>query len=287
VKKGKESAYTHLLGGGVGGNGMIDPKEFIRGEYLPHLCDLRVGTENNLPYEEQLILPDNRHISVYAKAERVQAAHVLIARNPERIFTLVTHNSDMTINTCTMPGNLVRWFAQNRNTDQSRIYSIPIGLENEYWFPYKQNVMLAATKEERVIQSFVQFSRATHSERNHALNILRPEIYDMHVGANGDRDQHALFCQNLKRYAFCICPRGNGIDTHRVWECLYMGCIPICKKYHAHQFDQELPILFVDEWSDITPELLHETYHSIDGSLFDSDILKMSYWAEKINKECE
>ena len=264
---------------------MIDPKEFIRGEYMPHICDMRVGTESLLLYTEQLEVPDKQHISIYAKTERLCAAFDIIKNNPSKLFTLVTHNSDMPIRTCTMPDNLHAWFCQNRDTEQLRIHALPIGLENEHWFPYKQNVMLTTPKEERAIQSFAQFSRSTHGERNHALNTLRSEVYDVHVGANGNRARHALFCQNLKRYAFCICPRGNGIDTHRLWEALYMGCIPICKKYHTHQFDGPLPILFVEEWGDITKELLIETYNTIDRSLFDSNLLKMSHWSKRINNE--
>jgi hypothetical protein len=30
-----------------------------------------------------------------------------------------------------------------------------------------------------------------------------------------------------RRYKYVICPRGNGIDTHRVWEALYLGVVPV------------------------------------------------------------
>ena len=63
-----------------------------------------------------------------------------------------------------------------------------------------------------------------------------------------------------------------------------MGCIPICKDYIAHRFEQPLPILFVKDWSDITEDLLEKTLESIDMSLFDSELLKMSYWSKKINE---
>ncbi len=267
---------------------MIDSKEFIRGEYFPNVCDMRIGTEPNLPYEQQLDLPDKEYISMYAKSENVCAAHDVIRNNPDRTFTLVTHNSDMPIQPCQMPDNLHRWFAQNRETEQPRIYSIPLGLENEYWFPYKQQVMLQQYFERpeslRAVRSFAQFNRGTHGERNLALDSLDPKICDVYMGANGNQEHHALFCKNLNRYSFCICPRGNGTDTHRLWEALYMGCIPICKDYIAHRFEQPLPILFVKDWSDITEDLLEKTLESIDMSLFDSELLKMSYWSKKINE---
>ena len=27
--------------------------------------------------------------------------------------------------------------------------------------------------------------------------------------------------------SFIVCPEGNGIDTHRFWECLYLGLVPV------------------------------------------------------------
>ncbi len=34
----------------------------------------------------------------------------------------------------------------------------------------------------------------------------------------------------LSEYKFWICPRGNGLDTHRAWEALYVGAVPVIKR---------------------------------------------------------
>ena len=64
-----------------------------------------------------------------------------------------------------------------------------------------------------------------------------------------------------------------------------MGCVPICKLYVAHKFNKDLPILFVNRWEDITKDFLEQSYKYVDRSLFDSDLLKMSYWNKRINNE--
>ena len=46
---------------------MIDSREFIRGEHFPYICDMRVGSEEKLPYLEQLEVPDKKYVSIYAK----------------------------------------------------------------------------------------------------------------------------------------------------------------------------------------------------------------------------
>ena len=273
---------------------MIDPEEFIRGEYFPHVCDVRVGgilypTRETIDIEEDtpeldVAVPEKKHVSIYARTEYLSAAMDVIRANPDSLFTLVTHNSDLLAAARNAPANLHRWFAQNRGIDRDGVYSLPIGLENEHWFPYKQQITLETKPEEpRIAKAFVQFNPATHPERNHALSVLRPDTYDAYTGANGDRSQHGLFCNNLAKYAFCLCPRGNGVDTHRLWEALYMGCVPICKLYVAHKFNKDLPILFVNRWEDITKDFLEQAYKYVDRSLFDSDLLKMSYWSKRIN----
>ena len=35
---------------------------------------------------------------------------------------------------------------------------------------------------------------------------------------------------NQSKYAFVLSPRGRGLDCHRTWEALCLGCIPIVKK---------------------------------------------------------
>ena len=63
---------------------------------------------------------------------------------------------------------------------------------------------------------------------------------------NGDNFDGYL--DNIYNHRFVLCPEGNGIDTHRLWECLYMGTIPIVKANKNVRFYEDLPILMVNEW---------------------------------------
>jgi len=49
------------------------------------------------------------------------------------------------------------------------------------------------------------------------------------------------------------CPRGQGIDTYRFWEAIYMGAIPIITrppKAYA-QCIEGLPVIIVEQWSEL------------------------------------
>lgn len=261
-------------------------KDIIKGEYFPRICDICVGSEDYLKYSENLTIPDKEYVSIYTKTENVAKALDFINSNPDQKFTLVTHNSDLSIDEQKIPNNIHRWFAQNLNYSHPKLFPLPIGLENTHWAPYKtQEMFRTPDVNTRLVKSFVQLNINTHPERKQLIKSIDNRVTDFHVGANGNFQHYKSFIFNLKKYAFCVCPRGNGIDTHRVWEALYMGCIPICKPYLAHMFNDTLPILFVNEWSDITTDLLTEAYHSVDNRFFDSDLLKISYWQRKINNE--
>lgn len=56
----------------------------------------------------------------------------------------------------------------------------------------------------------------------------------------------------LKKHKYAICPEGNAIDTHRFWECIYMGVIPICKRNKVVEyFSKNFEITIVDDWDRI------------------------------------
>ena len=94
-----------------------------------------------------------------------------------------------------------------------------------------------------------------------------------------DRKQ---FLQDIYDSRFTVCPRGNGIDTVRVWESLYCRTIPIVKKETAMRYFQDLPILWIDDWSDIESESwLNKQFERIMDSQWNLEKLKIGYWEQR------
>ena len=52
-------------------------------------------------------------------------------------------------------------------------------------------------------------------------------------------------------YSFVLSPIGNGLDCHRTWEAIYLGCVPVvlCGSL-SEEFTSNLPIFAVEDWSD-------------------------------------
>jgi len=84
-------------------------------------------------------------------------------------------------------------------------------------------------------------------------------------------------------YAFVVCPHGNGLDCHRQWEALVLGCIPVVKSSSIDILYDDLPVLIVKEWSDINNELLQSTIDIFKNKQFNYNKLNLEYWISKIN----
>jgi hypothetical protein len=84
-------------------------------------------------------------------------------------------------------------------------------------------------------------------------------------------------------YAFVISPHGNGLDCHRTWEALCLGCIPIVKTSKIDKLYEDLPVLIVNDWVDITTNLLEETITEFKNKNFNYNKLTLKYWIDMIN----
>jgi hypothetical protein len=81
-----------------------------------------------------------------------------------------------------------------------------------------------------------------------------------------------MFCEpdkyyeNLCDYRFFACPLGNGIQTPKICECIMCETVPVVTDHVAHRELRDiygLPLLIVNEWSDITEEFLNEQWYLV------------------------
>ncbi len=92
------------------------------------------------------------------------------------------------------------------------------------------------------------------------------------------------YCEQMSKYKFIISPPGNGADCHRTWDALYMGCFPIVLKNNIYrETENDLPIIQVNDWSEITYELLN----SYLNKEYNYEKLYMKYWKDRITKDFE
>lgn len=204
-------------------------------------------------------------------------------------FIVITHNCDKNINSVdNLPDNVIKWYSQNVNYMYDRLYSLPIGLENSKWFPHlhKQDKILNKVKEQKKIKNLIYINHNINTnlkERTIPYKLLKDKSYaTIEFGLNGQNFDNYL--DNIYNHKFIICPEGNGIDTHRKWETLYLNSIPIEKRSINNSFYDDLPICFIDDWNEITEDFLNSEYLRITNTKWDLRKLDMSYWINEINK---
>lgn len=96
------------------------------------------------------------------------------------------------------------------------------------------------------------------------------------------------YLTDLSIYVYCLCPPGNGCDSHRLWEALMMNCIPVVIKYEPiSELYKNLPVLVLDKWEDLTVELLNSKKEYFSNFDFNRELIYKKYYIDKIKKEAQ
>lgn len=143
--------------------------------------------------------------------------------------TLLSGNSDFEFRNLRvdLPKSVERAFLQNSFiSDNIRIFTLPIGIEN---LRHARNGFRSTMK----VSDYI-------SKKNRILigpfsptSPIRKEIVKIFANSKGPWDvieNHMSPYEYPKiqsKYRYVLCPPGNGIDTHRLWETIYRGGIPI------------------------------------------------------------
>lgn len=183
------------------------------------------------------------------------------------------------------------WFSTN--TQSKRVNGLPLGITNDtdespvHRIYGNIPMMVEVSRIPREIMNLVYLNFAVHtypSERAPLKEMFSGVPWVTHCDSVNTFEGRRAFLQDVRNHTFVLCPRGNGIDTHRLWETLYMGSIPIVKRDSAHAGWTDLPILFVDDWKDITKERLLTEHKRIESTSWNMDKLKIGYWIHRIKQ---
>lgn len=166
-------------------------------------------------------------------------------------------------------------YCLNNIYSHPNVYYIPIGIRDCYITVKPEHesfyhVFLfneGLKKVEKEYLCIIGGMGITHTDRNICLNELKDRSYiynlsNLHYDINFTKKWGKIPAYELYKFMnkshYVIAPRGVGVDTHRFFEALYLKSIPIVKKTNT-VFDKlynNFPCLIVNEWSDITEELL-------------------------------
>lgn len=185
----------------------------------------------------------------------------------------------------------IRILVQNNEYDHPKVGIMPIGIRDcgsivamhrryNQKHLLEKGVSLRTTlgANVRPIKCLLCFSLWTHPSRQECYDLFAGAsfVYNLNdAGAKSTSDEQeancfekvpaALVYDKTLESRYALCPRGCGVDTHRFYECIYLGCVPIVIRTHTvfdrlYAPDTGFPCLVVERWADVTEELLDACY---------------------------
>ncbi len=252
--------------------------DIINGEKIQSYADVVVGQPSSLRWN-----PNN---NIYSK--ELQSIDTLTnIKNYKSIFVfthdlntfydkfkhetsdkiIITHNSDHEIKE---KYNFKMHLCQNTFITDNNIIPIPIGIENIQWFDNNIFHKIRKLKIPKTKFIYFYFNQNTHPSRKQCYNKLINKLE-----WNSSKSKVDYFIE-LASHKYAICPRGNGLDTHRIWECIYLNTIPIVIKNDFPNITN-LPIIILNDWSELD-------INKINNEFINQQLSKVSttHYAEKI-----
>ena len=162
-------------------------------------------------------------------------------RHPIKDGIFVTHNGDRVIDESAIKYaekyNITHWYCQNLMFSNPRFIPIPIGIENDYWYKEinKPEILLRMSgKISECIPSkqyYANFSIGTNqsirldwAQKIRSIEGVTDKISSTVIQ---NKESYQRYCEEILDHQYIFCPPGNGVDTHRFWEAVILGRIPI------------------------------------------------------------
>ncbi len=197
-------------------------------------------------------------------------------------FVLITHNSDENITdkyaTIVNHEKVIRMYSQNTMFEHPKLSMIPIGIANSMW-KHGDMSLIQRTIDRCIPKSkdvYFYFTVGTSPQKRYECK-LKLEQKGLVFGSNTPYEE---YIQDLASHKFSICPEGNGADSHRIWESLYVGTIPILVKSPFSLILQKLyPCIVLERWEDFEIDSILAKYEELTAVLqCVRNTLTMSYF---------
>jgi hypothetical protein len=253
-------------------------EEIITGERVMCLCDVSLTTYEKLAFHKikETRPPPFLNINDYHKPgttfvskelidrlDQFKLIHCygdhfrffvdLIAPYLESPHTIVVHNSDTEISgyydKIFDNKNILRVFGMSMLSSHPQMTGIPAGLANPMWphgdtsafFSYCMHI-----RKQR--QLYAGGIGSTHISRKPLITALEKLAL-----ANGLRERHDFktHIEHMAKSSHVVCPRGNAVESHRLWEALYTGGIPVITPTEVHRALPTEVCLSIDSWTSL------------------------------------
>lgn len=252
----------------------------VTGEFFQAMCDFAVlngarktetreweGRLEHLGDWITLATPSAKQLVIEESwPQKVQAARSLfvfpdkgildavVARGPwPALRLIIVHNGDTEVNYAALipfleaNPNVYAWI-QNNVLAHPQIRTLPILEQNRLWrggrldWDPPVSISRSSNREGDILYTSCSATHPIRAEWWKELIPLRQRLHRLDLYAN--RLPREEFIELLQNYTMVVCPRGNGVDTHRAWEAIENGAWAIVQNNpHTRCLLKEYPSL--------------------------------------------
>ena len=190
-------------------------------------------------------------------------------------YTLYCGNSDHSFDETYLDiaesKKIIEIYAQNLNVIHNKCTVLPIGIANRMWkhgdIPRVYEISLKVYNKQKIKSIYVNINPKTFPYRRVVLDKCIE---------NGLEISNSLpfsdYLKDLATHRFCLCVRGNGLDTHRFWEALYLGVVPVVidneetvsRAFYKNLQDLDIPFVSITNLDNLKEESFsYSRYKSI------------------------
>jgi len=190
---------------------------------------------------------------------------------------------------------LLSWYAQNCTIQTDKLKKIPIGINHMTleWHFFTNDIQRSIELQESDINNIIDTYKnnlrinlchatfhlsITNLCRLDVINIIPKDL----VYYEPEYINRIECWKNMIKYKFVLSPPGNGLDCHRTYEAIALGCIPILISSPLDDLLEGLPLIIVKDWSEVTSHLLNKDYSYLKN--MNTDKIYLKYWINEINK---
>jgi hypothetical protein len=274
----------------------MDYENIITGERVQQFADVYLGFPEDFNYNPVIQKQRNKHLDLrnlsetfnnpyyvfcYTHRIDVLSSKVNFFKNN---FILITHNTEGDIrntpevNLILNSPKLQRWYCQNMCFEHEKLFFVPTGFANSmlphgniYVFKHTFFTYNLTKKTKSVYFNFDINTNVT--KRVETLEALKNKVSLLTTVSPYEN------LIRLQQHEFCICPEGNGVDTHRLWEALYVKTVPIVIDSDFTRILQKhkVPLVVLDKWDDLVVSKLRYKDYNFDHPEFQriSHLLKL------------
>lgn len=214
--------------------------------------------------------------------------------------------------------NLISWFGTNVDLDHPKIHPIPLGIPfskpvhsdsdplyksphckymgwynnlfgvNEVFSKYN-SISLETTNFFKPKPKLLFCNYTTVNSDECTIKKYKRFRYELdnylltHQILKQDLMNWEEYTEQLMNHKFTLSPPGRGIDTHRTYEALICGSIPIVFPSFLNKLYDDLPILVIDSFQLLNTEYLEAKYTEIISKQhYNFEKLSSHYWRDKI-----